>query len=441
MSLTNPSDATAGDTAASKPKNGPFSRFERMIALRYLRARRRETFISVIAGFSFLGIMLGVATLIVVMAVMNGFRAELLDKILGINGHLVLQAVDLPFDDYRDVQTRVTGVDGVEIAVPFVEGQALASGANASNGVVVRGMSQTDLLSLPALAQSLRSGTIDGFGEPEGQPAQTIIIGSRLAAQLGVAVGDNVTIVTPRGSVTPFGVTPRIKAYEVQAIFEIGMSEYDLVFVFMPLSEAQAYFNMGERVSGVDVYVEDPDRIGDLRAQIEAAAERPLFSVDWRQRNLTFFAALEVERNVMFLILTMIVLVAALNVVSGMIMLVKDKGRDIAILRTMGASRGAVMRVFVMTGASIGLVGTMCGFVLGTIICLNAENIRQLVSAITRTELFSPELYYLSRLPADMDPMETTMILIIALTLSLLATLYPAWRAAKLDPVEALRYE
>ena len=441
VSLTNPSEAHAQDPAIPAPKNGPFSRFERMIALRYLRARRRETFISVIAGFSFLGIMLGVATLIVVMAVMNGFRAELLDKILGINGHLVLQAVDTPFDDYRDVQTRVTGVDGVEIAIPFVEGQALASGANASNGVVVRGLTQTDLLSLPALGQSLRSGTIDGFGEPAGEPTDTIIIGSRLAAQLGVTVGDNVTIVTPRGSVTPFGVTPRIKAYQVQAIFEIGMSEYDLVFVFMPLAEAQAYFNMGERVSGVDVYVEDPDRIGEMRAEIEAAAERPLFSVDWRQRNLTFFSALEVERNVMFLILTMIVLVAALNVVSGMIMLVKDKGRDIAILRTMGASRNAIMRVFIMTGASIGLVGTVCGFILGTIICLNAENIRQFVSAMTRTELFSPELYYLSRLPADMDPTETTAILLIALALSLIATLYPAWRAAKLDPVEALRYE
>ena len=441
VSLTDPTNARTDDVVMPKPKNGPFSRFERMIALRYLRARRRETFISVIAGFSFLGIMLGVATLIVVMAVMNGFRAELLDKILGINGHLVLQAVDTPFDDHRDVQLRVTGVDGVELAIPFVEGQALASGANASNGVIVRGLTKTDLLSLPALGQSLRSGTIDGFGEPAGEPADTIIIGSRLAAQLGVTVGDNVTIVTPRGSVTPFGVTPRIKAYQVQAIFEIGMSEYDLVFVFMPLAEAQAYFNMGERVSGVDVYVEDPDRIGEMRAEIEAAAERPLFSVDWRQRNLTFFAALEVERNVMFLILTMIVLVAALNVVSGMIMLVKDKGRDIAILRTMGASRNAIMRVFIMTGASIGLVGTVCGFILGTIICLNAENIRQFVSAITRTELFSPELYYLSRLPADMDPTETTAILLIALALSLIATLYPAWRAAKLDPVEALRYE
>jgi lipoprotein-releasing system permease protein len=436
------SETSITNNPAAKPvRAGAFSRFERMIALRYLRARRRETFISVIAGFSFLGIMLGVATLIVVMAVMNGFRAELLEKILGINGHLVLQAVDRPFDDYDAVQARVTGADGVEIVVPFVEGQALASGVNASNGVVVRGVTLDSLNALPALSQSIRSGTFEGFGEPAGEPAETIIIGSRLASSLGVAVGESVTIVSPRGSVTPFGVTPRIKAYRVQAIFEIGMSEYDMVFVFMPLAEAQAYFNMGQTVSGIDVYVDEPDRIGDMRASIEASAERPLFSVDWRQRNLTFFAALEVERNVMFLILTMIVLVAALNVVSGMIMLVKDKGRDIAILRTMGASRGAIMRVFIMTGASIGLVGTAFGFVLGTLICLNAENIRQAISSLTRTELFSPELYYLSRLPADMDPVETTMILVIALVLSLLATIYPAWRAARLDPVEALRYE
>ncbi|MBV6659195.1 MAG: lipoprotein-releasing ABC transporter permease subunit [Devosiaceae bacterium] len=412
-----------------------------MLALRYLRARRREAFISVIAGFSFLGIMLGVATLIVVMAVMNGFRAELLDKILGINGHLVLQAIDRPLDDFDAVSDRVSAVDGVELAIPFVEGQALASGLNASNGVIVRGISEDSLKALPSLPESVRSGTLDGFDAPAGEPAETLVIGSRLASTLGVTVGDSITIVTPRGSVTPFGVTPRIKAYRVQAIFEIGMSEYDLVFVYMPLAEAQAYFNRGETVSGIDVYVDDPDAIGAMRATIEGAAQRSLFSVDWRQRNLTFFSALEVERNVMFLILTMIVLVAALNVVSGMIMLVKDKGRDIAILRTMGATRGAILRVFIMTGASIGMVGTACGFVLGTIICANAENIRRAISALTQTELFSPELYYLSRLPADMDPVETTMILVIALGLSLLATLYPAWRAAKLDPVEALRYE
>ncbi|MEM1289276.1 MAG: lipoprotein-releasing ABC transporter permease subunit [Pseudomonadota bacterium] len=423
---------------------GPFGQFERMVAFRYLRARRKEAFISVIAGFSFVGIMLGVATLIVVMAVMNGFRAELLDKILGINGHLVLQAIDRPLDDFEEVEARLASLDSVEIVVPFVEGQVLASGLNASNGVVVRGISQSDLLSLPSLPTSLRAGTFEGFGAPvtEGNEAadDTVVIGSRPASALGVTVGDSLTLVSPRGSVTPFGVTPRIKAYRVQAIYEIGMSEYDLVFVFMPLAEAQAYFNMGETVSGIDVYVDDPDAIGELRSEIEAGAERPVFSVDWRQRNLTFFSALEVERNVMFLILTMIILVAALNVVSGMIMLVKDKGRDIAILRTMGAPKGAILRIFTMTGASIGVVGTLCGFILGTIICLNAENIRQAVSAITRTEIFSPELYYLSTLPADMDPVETTVILIIALVLSLLATVYPAWRASNVDPVEALRY-
>jgi lipoprotein-releasing system permease protein len=268
-----------------------------------------------------------------------------------------------------------------------------------------------------------------------------LAIGNRLAEQLSVRAGDNLTLVAPRGAVTPMGTTPRIKAYKIAAVFEIGMSEYDAAFVFMPLVEAQAYFNRTGDVTAIEVYTDDPDHIDGFRKAVNEAAARPIYMVDWRQRNATFFNALQVERNVMFLILTLIVLVAALNIVSGLIMLVKDKGSDIAILRTMGATQGAIMRVFLITGASIGVVGTVVGFLLGTLICLNIESIRRFLSWLTNTELFSPELYFLSKLPADMNVKETTAVVVMALGLSLLATLYPSWRAARLDPVEALRYE
>ena len=414
----------------------PFSAFEWMLSLRYLRARRKEGFISVIAGFSFLGIMLGVATLIIVMAVMNGFRQELLSKILGLNGHLLIQPLEQPLTDYADVAARVSKVNGVYLAAPLVEGQALASSPFNASGVVVRGMRGADLAKLTQVSKNIKQGTLDGFDDNQG-----IAIGSRLAEQLSVRAGDNLTLVAPRGAVTPMGTTPRIKAYKIAAVFEIGMSEYDSAFVFMPLTEAQAYFNRDGDVTAIEVYTDDPDRIDDFRKAVTEAAARPIYMVDWRQRNATFFNALQVERNVMFLILTLIVLVAALNIVSGLIMLVKDKSSDIAILRTMGATQGAIMRVFLITGASIGVVGTLVGFLLGTVVCLNIEEIRRFLSWLTNTELFSPELYFLSQLPADMNVKETTAVLIMALGLSLLATLYPSWRAARLDPVEALRYE
>jgi lipoprotein-releasing system permease protein len=414
----------------------PFARFEWMIAGRYLRSRRREAFISVIAGFSFIGIMLGVATLIVVMAVMNGFRAQLIDKILGLNGHLILQPIDTRLTDYAGVADRIALVPGVRSAVPLVEGQALASGANASSGALVRGLREQDLPKIVGIYNNVRLGTLADFERSGG-----IVIGTRLASQLGLTIGSSLTLVTPRGTVTPFGVSPRVKAYPVAAIFEIGMSEYDSSVVLLPFAEAQTYFNLGDEASAIEVYVNDADEVGALRPAIERAASRQVLLVDWRQRNITFFSALEVERNVMFLILTLIVLVAALNIISGLTMLVKDKGRDIAILRTMGASRGSVMRVFFITGASIGVLGTLSGFILGNIINLNVESLRQFISLLTRTELFSPELYFLSQLPAKMDAGETAMVIVMALGLSFLATVYPAWRAARLDPVEALRYE
>jgi lipoprotein-releasing system permease protein len=413
-----------------------FSPFEWMLSLRYLRARRKEGFISVIAGFSFLGIMLGVATLIIVMAVMNGFRKELLDKILGLNGHLLIQPLEKPLTDWEEVASRVAGVQGIRLAAPIVEGQALASSPFNASGVLIRGIRLMDLEKLPSIANNIKQGSLKGFDEEQG-----VAIGRRLADQLSLRSGDNITLVAPRGAVTPMGTTPRIKVYKIAAVFEIGMSEYDNAMVFMPLKEAQAYFNRAGDVTAIEVYTDNPDRVDRYRKVVQDAALRPIFMIDWRQRNATFFNALQVERNVMFLILTLIVLVAALNIVSGLIMLVKDKGQDIAILRTMGATQGAIMRVFLITGASIGVVGTIVGFMLGVVVCLNIESIRQFLSWLTNTELFSPELYFLSRLPAEMDSGETTAVVIMALVLSLLATLYPSWRAARLDPVEALRYE
>jgi lipoprotein-releasing system permease protein len=414
----------------------PFSTFEWMLSLRYLRSRRKEGFISIIAGFSFLGIMLGVATLIIVMAVMNGFRKELLDKILGLNGHLLVQPLEQPLTDWAVVADRISGVQGIRLAAPIVEGQALASSPFNSTGVLVRGIRSQDLTKLTSIAKNIRQGTLEGFDTGQG-----VAIGRRMSDQLSVRAGDNITLVAPRGAVTPMGTTPRIKTYKVAAVFEIGMSEYDSSILFMPLPESQLYFNRSGDVTAIEIYTTNPDRIDNFRRLVTDAAQRPIFMIDWRQRNATFFNALQVERNVMFLILTLIILVAALNIISGLIMLVKDKGRDIGIMRTMGATQGSVMRIFLITGASIGIVGTIAGFFLGLVVCLNVESIRQFLSWMTRTELFSPELYFLSRLPAEMDASETTAVVVMALTLSLIATLYPSWRAARLDPVEALRYE
>ena len=427
-------EAAAGKVKATRP----FTAFEWILALRYLRPRRKEAFISVIAGFSFLGIMLGVATLVVVMAVMNGFRAELLDKILGINGHIIVQPIESDLTDYDEVAKRISALPGVKAAMPIIEGQALASGpSTGSSGVLVRGIRGPDLLGMEKISGSVE----DGGGLLDFDNSGGIAIGTGLAQSLGVNVGDKVMLISPRGAVTPLGTSPRIKSYPVVGIFNIGMSEYNSTYVFMPLSEAQLYFNSPNTAQAIEVYLTDPDQVGEMRPIVEKAAGRPVFTTDWRMRNVTFFSALQVERNVMFTILTLIVLVAALNIISGLIMLVKDKGRDIAILRTMGATKGSILRVFFITGASIGTVGTIAGLIIGTIICANIESLKEFISWITRTEIFSPELYFLSTLPADMDPAETTAIALMSLALSYLATIFPAWRAARLDPVEALRYE
>jgi len=412
-----------------------FAPVEWMIAGRYMRARRQEGFISVIAGFSLLGIALGVATLIIVLSVMNGFRAELLGRILGLNGHFSVLSQTGEFTNYQPLVFALRDLPEVVAVTPLVEGQVMATNRDRAAGALVRGLTLDDLRQRPTIADNVVTGSLDAF---EGD---AVLLGSRLARNLGVVAGDKVTLVSPQGTNTAFGRVPRMKAYTIAGTFEVGMYEYDNTFVFMPLPAAQLYFKTGEGVSQIEVMVRDPDDILRARVAIGSAIKPGQRVFDWQQANSSFFNALQVERNVMFLILTLIILVAAFNIISSLIMLVKDKGGDIAILRTMGASRGTIMRVFFITGASIGVIGTLIGTVLGLLFCANIETLRQWLESLTGTELFAAEIYFLSQLPAKVDTGEVVMVVAMALGLSVLATLYPSWRAARLDPVEALRYE
>ncbi len=415
-----------------------FGPFERAVAGRYLRARRGERFVSVIAIFSLVGIAIGVATLIIVMSVMNGFRGELLGRILGLNGDLGVYSTGPALANFDDLAGRIRGIPGVVSVTPIAEGQVLlTTDRGGALGGLVRGIRQDDLRKLGVVANNIRAGSLDDF---HGDDA--VAIGVGLAQRLGLGIGSRLKLVSPQGQATVIGSIPRIRDYTVVAIFQVGFNEADTSFVFLPLAAAQIFFKLPDAATQLEVVTQDPDNVTQVNRAIRAAlAGQPVRVIDWTQSNNSFFAAVEVERNVMFLILTLIILVAAFNVVSSLIMMVKDKTKDIAVLRTLGAGSGAVMRIFLMCGASVGIAGTVLGAVLGIVFCQNIETIRHALESLTGTNLFNPEVYFLSRLPAVVNWGEVTQVIVMALFLSLLATLYPSWRAARTDPVEALRSE
>jgi len=426
-------------TVSATADTRPFAPFEWLLAVRYLGARRKEGFISVIAGFSFIGILLGVATLIIVMAVMNGFHKEVFSRFLGLDGHVVVIRMDNPtylFNDHESYAKRLEAVPGVKQAIPLVEGQVIASTPAFAHGSKVRGLTEEGMKLLPQIAKGIKAGGIEGFDSSEG-----IAIGIGMVRLLNVNVGDSLTLISPRGARTPWGTVPRIKAYKIVAIFEVGIYDIDRSLIFMPLAESQRFFDKGEAVDVLEVLVDDHEHVEKTVKAMEDTGLPALRFVTWKQRNASIFSVLQVERIMMFIIVSIIVLVAAFNIISGLIMLVKDKGREIGILRTMGATQGAIMRVFLITGASIGVGGTLTGLLVAILFSWKIDAIRQFVANVTGINIFDPQFYQLMQLPADIEWQTTSVIVLMSLILSILATLYPSWRASRLDPVEALRYE
>jgi lipoprotein-releasing system permease protein len=412
-----------------------FSPFERIVAFRYLGSKKAEGFVSVIAAFSFAGIMLGVATLIIVMSVMNGFREELFSRILGLSGHMNVYSLQGPLYDYDYLRSRIVPLDGILNVTPVIESQSLLSRNGVSNGIMVRGIELKDFAARPTLKDSVVSGNLQDFA------GHRVAVGSVLAEKMRLVPGDKIILTSPQVKSTPFGSMPRQSSYTVAFIFDVGMHEYNGNFVFMPLDQAQTFFQFPGAVSSLEIFIKNPDDLDNMRKTVATVIAGQAGVYDWRDMNQSFFNALNVERNVMFLILTLIIIVAAFNIISSMIMLVKDKTHDIAIMRTMGATRLSMMKIFTLTGASIGVSGTFMGAFLGIMFALNIESIRRFLESITGTNLFSAEIYFLSKLPAVVEWQEVISIILMALLLSVLATLYPAWRASRLDPVEALRYE
>ena len=413
-------------------------KLEWWIALRYLRARRREGFISIVAWFSLLGILLGVATLIVVLSVMNGFRAELLARVIGINGHVVVSSVFSPrIDDPAILLDTLQSRPDIVSAAPLIQGQALASSALAASGALVRGMRAEDLQNRPLLLDSLRAGdqAIAAFSQDKG-----IILGERLARRLGLFAGDRLKLIAPTADATVFGSLPRARTFRVIDTLELGMYEYDNSLVLMPMAAAQDFFDAGDAVDVIEVIGKDPEEANRLALMLNRQLSGQANAVSWQQVNASFFTALQVERNVMFLILTLIILVAAFNIVSSQIMLVKEKASGVAILRSMGASQGLILRIFMVTGSAVGVIGAMLGLAVGLLLANNLELVRKLVESLANVDVFSPEIYFLSKLPSRIDSGEVLSVVAMAIGLSLLAAIYPAWRAARLDPVEILRY-
>nr|WP_295737005.1 lipoprotein-releasing ABC transporter permease subunit [uncultured Acidocella sp.] len=415
-----------------------FNAFERKIAARYLRARRGERFVSVIAIFSLVGIALGVATLIIVTSVMNGFRQELLSQILGLNGDIGIYGAGQPLTNYDEMARKIRTIKDVTGAFPISQGEVLMSGPQGgATGGIARGITLDGLKQLPTVSHHVVAGSLANL-----TGGDAIAIGAGLAQQFNLSVGSQISLILPQGKATVIGTIPSIQAFHVVAIFQTGMQQYDSSFVFLPLEAAQTLFQQTGTASQIQVFVTDPDHDDAVKqAILNMFPGTPLNIQDWKQNNDSFLAAVTVERNVMFLILTLIIIVAAFNVISSMIMMVKDKAKDIAILRTMGASSGSVLRIFLMAGASIGVLGTFIGFALGVLFCHYINDIRLFIQHITGQKLFDPTIYYLESLPAELDWREVVEIVLMALVLSVLATLYPSWRAAKIDPVETLRSE
>jgi len=408
-----------------------------MIAFRYIKSRRVEGFISISAWFSLLGIMLGVATLIVVMSVMNGFRTELVDRILGINGHLIIYSKnERTIPNYSKIINKILDTPDVVAVTAHLEGQALAKNKNSISGVIIRGSNWSDLAAKKILWKSLNETTISNFKDK-----QNIIMGYRLGQKLNLKVGDFVSLISPNGMETALGVLPVNQNFKIGGFFDMGMYEYDNNFIFIPWKKAELFLSTNNIAHGIEVFLKDQKLTSSVNLQLQSKLNKNLIIIDWKKRNSSFMNALAVEKNVMFVILTLIILVAAFNIISSMIMLVQTKKADIALMRTMGASQYLIIKVFMLTGSIIGFLGTFVGVLLGVFVSMNIEKIRQLITSIFGQELFSAEIYFLSKLPSNINVNEVLIVICISIFLTLLASIFPAWKASKISPAEALRYE